>query len=342
MGKGIIRYQGGELGAAGSPAGVPTLVQGAGKSATRRFVEFFTANIRNPNTRRAYHRAVVDFFDWLQERGLTDLGAIQPVHVAAYVEQLQGRISKPSVKQYLAAVKMLFDWFVLGQVVPANPAASVRGPSFVTKKGKTPVLSAEEARDLLDSIAIARIVKLDDGTEKVEPSLVGLRDRALIGLMVFTFARVGAAVAMNVEDYYPQGRRYWVRLHEKGGKRHEMPAHHNLDTYLSAYIEAAGIGADKKGPLFRTAVGKTETLTGKHMTQSDVFRMIKRRAKDAGLKTAIGCHTFRATGITAYLTNGGKLEVAQQMAAHESARTTGLYDRRGDTISLDEVERIVI
>ncbi len=338
----IIRYQGGELGAAGSPAGVPAAVQGAGKSATRRFIEFFTANIRNPNTRRAYHRAVVDFFNWLQERELTDLAAIQPVHVAAYVEQLQGRISKPSVKQHLAAVRMLFDWFVVGQVVPTNPASSVRGPSFVTKKGKTPVLSADEARDLLDSIAVARRVKLEDGTERVESSLVGLRDRALIGLMVYTFARVGAAVAMNVEDYYPQGRRYWVRLHEKGGKRHEMPAHHNLDAYLAAYIEAAGIGEDKKGPLFRTAVGKTEALTGKHMTQSDVYRMIKRRAKDAGLKTAIGCHTFRATGITAYLTNGGKLEVAQQMAAHESARTTGLYDRRGDTVSLDEVEKIVI
>ena len=156
------------------------------------------------------------------------------------------------------------------------------------------------------------------------------------------FARVGAAISMKVEDYYTQGRRFWVRLHEKGGKRHEMPCHHNLDAYLSAYIEAAEIGLEKKGMLFRTAAGKTEVLTVKPMAQADVYRMIKRRAKNAGIKTEIGCHTFRATGITAYLTNGGKLEVAQQMAAHESARTTGLYDRRGDTISLDEVERIVI
>jgi integrase len=160
--------------------------------------------------------------------------------------------------------------------------------------------------------------------------------------MVYTFARVGAATGMKVEDYYPQGRRFWVRLHEKGGKRHEMPAHHNLDTYLSAYIEAAAIAEEKKGPLFRTAKGRTGQLTTRRMAQAEVYLMIKRRAKDAGIKTAIGCHTFRATGITAYLQNGGKLEVAQQMAAHESSRTTGLYDRRGDTVTLDEVERIVI
>ena len=160
--------------------------------------------------------------------------------------------------------------------------------------------------------------------------------------MVYTFARVGAATSMNVEDWYFQGRRWWVRLHEKGGKRHEMPAHHNLEEYMAAYIEAAGIAGKKGTPLFRTAKGKTQQLTERGITQPEVYLMIRRRAGGAGIKTLIGCHTFRATGITAYLKNGGKLEVAQQMAAHESARTTGLYDRRGDEISLDEVERIVI
>jgi site-specific recombinase XerC len=223
---------------------------------------------------------------------------------------------------------MLFDWLVVGQVVPFNPASSVRGPRFSSKKGKTPVLSAEEARQLLDAIDTSTIV--------------GLRDRALIGLMVFTFARVGAATGMDVEDWYFQGRRWWVRLHEKGGKRHEMPAHHNLEGYMAAYIDAAGIVRESDTPLFRTAKGKTQQLTERRITQPEVYLMIRRRASAAGIKTLIGCHTFRATGITAYLTNGGKLEVAQRMAAHESARTTGLYDRRGDEISLDEVERILI
>ena len=292
-----------------------------------RFIEFFTANIRNPNTRRAYHRACCDFFRWCESRGL-QLEQIGPVHVAAYIEKLLKGLSRPSVKQNLAAIRMLFDWLVVGQVVPFNPASSVRGPKHSVKKGKTPVLSGDEARQLLDAIDTS--------------SVVGLRDRALIGLMVYTFARVGAATGMDVEDWYFQGRRWWVRLHEKGGKQHEMPAHHNLEEYMAAYIEAAGIAGAKGTPLFRTARGKTQQLTERRITQPEVYLMIRRRAAGAGIKTLIGCHTFRATGITAYLKNGGKLEVAQQMAAHESARTTGLYDRRGDEISLDEVEQIVI
>jgi integrase/recombinase XerD len=147
---------------------------------------------------------------------------------------------------------------------------------------------------------------------------------------------------MRVEDYYPQGKRWWVQLHEKGGKRHEVPCHHKLEEYLNAYVDAAGIRGDRKAPLFRTAAGKTGRLTGSPMTRRDAYRMVKRRQKDAGIATAIGCHTFRATAITNYLTNGGSLEKAQQLANHESARPTKLYDRRDDKISLDEVERITI
>jgi site-specific recombinase XerD len=308
-------------------SGVPAVVFGAGRNASLRFIEFFTAEIRNPNTRRAYHRAVFDFFRWCEDRSLA-LDRIGPVHVAAYIEKLQKELARPSVKQHLAAIRMVFDYLVLGQIVPVNPAAAVRGPKYSTRRGKTPVLSAEEARQLLDSIDTSNVV--------------GLRDRALIGLMVYTFARVGAAMTMNVEDWYFQTRRWWVRLHEKGGKRHEMPAHHNLELYVAAYIEAAGIGSEKDTPLFRTAKGKTKRLTDHRLSQPEVYLMIRRRAAAAGMQTLIGCHTFRATGITAYLKNGGKLEIAQQMAAHESARTTGLYDRRGDDISLDEVERIMI
>jgi integrase/recombinase XerD len=205
------------------------------------------------------------------------------------------------------------------------------------------IADTEEARTLLDSIEVTRKIVLEDGTEREEPVLVGLRDRALIGLMVFTFARVGAAVGMKVEDYYIQGRRGWVQLNEKGGKRHDVPANHNLDEYLEAYIEGAGLKADAKGPLFRTAEWRPDApLTRRPMSQSDVYRMIRRRAEAAGIETKLGCHTFRATGITAYLKNDGRLEIAQQIAAHESSRTTGLYDRRGDDVSLDEVERIRI
>jgi site-specific recombinase XerD len=308
-------------------AGLPALFTPT-PAAAQRTLEFFTANIRNPNTRKAYARAVAGFATWCSEHGLQDLASIGPVHVAAYIEQLQARLSAPSVKQHLAALRVLFDWLVVGQVVPSNPASSVRGPRHSVRKGKTPVLTAEEARAMLDAI---------DTT-----SPVGLRDRALIALMVYTFARVGAAIGMKVEDVYVQGRRTWVRLHEKGGKVHEMPCHHNLEEYVHAYLSLGNLAEDKKAFLFRSAKGRAGKLSALPMSQADVYRMIGRRAAAGSVHTKIGCHSFRATGITEYLRNGGKLEVAQQMANHESARTTGLYDRRQDQVSLDEVERILI
>lgn len=295
----------------------------------RRFWEFFTTQISNDNTRRAYFNAVRGFADWCALIGIGGLHQVQPMHVAAYLKALGQSHSAPTVKQHLAALRMLFDWLVVGHVLETNPAHAVRGPRHSMKKGKTPVLSADEARQLLDSIET--------------DTLIGLRDRALIGLMVYTFARVGAALKMRVEDYYIQGRRGWVRLHEKGGKLHALPCHHNLDAYLEAYIAAAGIADDAKGSLFRTAAGRAgRALTANALTQPDAYRMIRRRAAAAGIRTRVGNHSFRATGITAYLKNGGKLEIAQQMANHESARTTGLYDRRDDDVSLDEVERIGI
>jgi len=310
-----------------SPTSLPSLFT-ARPEARKRMRDFFSSHIRNKNTRRAYMEAVRQFSAFCAEHGIVDLAQVEPVHAAAFVEDQLREHSKPTVKQRLAALRMLFDWMVVGQILPVNPAHAVRGPRHTQREGKTPVLAPEEARVLLDSIETT--------------SLPGLRDRALIGLMIYTFARVGAVLSMRVEDYFVQGRRGWVRLHEKGGKEHKMPTHHNLDKYLEEYIATAGIAQDRKGSLFRTIRGRSGELTGNSLLQSDVWRMIRRRAAQAGIETEVGCHTFRATGITAYLKNGGKLEIAQQMAAHESARTTGLYDRRGDEVSLDEVERIGI
>ena len=274
---------------------VPAVVRFAGTKAERRYVEFFTAQIRNKNTRQAYHRAVVDFFAWSEDRGfvLTD---IEPVVVAAYVESLGTVYSKPTVKQHLAAIRMLFDWLVTGGVLSMNPAASVRGPTYVTKRGKTHVLTSEEARQLLDSIDLTTVV--------------GLRDRAMIGTMVYSFARVSAVVGMHVNDYYQTGKRSWLRLHEKGGKFHEVPAHHNAKEYLDSYLAAAGLVDLKRSLLFRSSPGYTGKLSEQGMSRIDALRMIKRRAAAAGLSDKVCCHTFRATGITAYLKNGGTLEKA--------------------------------
>jgi site-specific recombinase XerC len=146
------------------------------------------------------------------------IGAVQPEHVGTWIEASRHELAAPSVKQRLAAIRHLFDWLVTGQVVPVNPAASVRGPRQVVTCGQTPVLDPSEARALLDSIDTLTVV--------------GLRDRAVIGLMVYSFARIGAALGMTVEDVFTQNRRLWVRLLEKGGKRHAMPCHHNLEEYL--------------------------------------------------------------------------------------------------------------
>jgi site-specific recombinase XerD len=307
---------------------LPALIMSAGERAQTRFWEFFVANIRNAHTRRAYGRAIGEFLAWCEQRGLGSIIDIEPLHIGAYVELLTHSHSAPTAKLRLAAIRMLFDWLVTGQIVPTNPAASVRGPKHVVKVGKTPVLDPAEARALIDSIDV------------MTPA--GLRDRALIGLMIYSFARVGAALAMKVEEVYVQNRRLWVRLHEKGGKRHEMPCHHNLESYLHAYIDGCGLAGDPKGLLFRTIGRGTGELTMTPLPQANAYAMIRRRALAAGIATKIGNHSFRATGITAYLKNGGTLEKAASMANHASTRTTQLYDRRRDEMSLDEVERILV
>jgi site-specific recombinase XerD len=288
--------------------------------AAQRVLEFFTAHINNPHTRKAYKNAAQNFAAWCAQHELLHLSQVQPFHVAAFLQSLQGQYSAPTVKQHLAALRMLFDYLVTGQVIPTNPAHAVRGPKHVVKKGKTPVLTPEETRTLLDSIDVS--------------TLAGLRDRALIGVMVYTFARINAVVNLRREDYFQQGRRGWLRLREKGGKEHDVPCHHNLERYLDEFLARAGQG---NGYLFTSL-----RQAGKPLTQQDVYRMVQKRAQAAGIATRIGNHTFRATGITAYLKNGGKLEIAQQIAGHESPRTTKLYDRREDQLTLDEIARIAI
>ena len=173
-----------------APNVVPALIADLGDTAAWRYVEFFTANIRNVHTRRAYARACNRFFAWCEDRGLSP-ATIRPHDVGTYIEQLQTQVSAPSVKQQLAAIRMLFDWLVTGQIVPHNPASAVRGPKHVVKIGKTPVLEADSWRKLLNSIP----------TENVRD----LRDRALIATLTYGFARINAALKMKVEDLRPRG-----------------------------------------------------------------------------------------------------------------------------------------
>jgi integrase/recombinase XerD len=305
---------------------VPGLFARSGDDAVRRLIEFFTAEIRNPNTRASYARAVGRFADWCEVEGLR-LGDLTPFHVAAYVERLGRQMAKPTVKQHLAALRMLGDYLVIGQVIRSNPAASVRGPKYVVKTGKTPVLSADETRELFASI----------GSDTV----IGLRDRALIGVMAYSFARISAVLGMNVGDFYQQGRRSWVRLHEKGGKEHAVPAHHTLVELLDAYLVGSGIDpeAERHLPLFRS-MDRRKRLSNDRLERREALAMVKRRAAAAGFGNRTCNHSFRTTGITNYLENGGSIEKAMAIACHESPRTTKLYDRTRDALNLDEIERI--
>ena len=254
-------------------------------------------------TAAAYAAAVTRFFTWCDARGLA-LAQISPIAVATYIDEMHGRYRAPTIKQHLAAIRRLCDWLVTGQVMPTNPATSVRGPTHVVRTGKTPVLQPADARLLLDSIDTA--------------TLPGLRDRALLAVMVYSFARVSAVVGMRVEDYYQQGKRWWLRLQEKGGKHHAVPVHHKAEAYLDAYLAAAGIAAEKDAPLWRS-MPRAGGLGPRRMSRVDVFR-----------------------GITAYLLNGGTLERAQAIAAHESPRTTKLYDRTDDEVTVEDIEKIGI
>ena len=208
--------------------------------------------------------------------------------MAAYIRTHPG--SAPTVKQHLAAIRMLGDWLVVGQVLPVNPAAAVRGPKHVVTKGATPVLLPAEARKLLETI--------DTG------ALAGLRDRALLSVMLYSFARVSAVLGMRRQDYFGQGSRGWLRLHEKGGKRHDVPAHHRAAAALDAYVEEGRLD-EPKVALFQTVDPAARRLTGRALDRRLVLAMIKRRAATAGLPPSTCCHTFRATGITAYLSKRG-------------------------------------
>jgi len=319
----IVRVGGGEL----SPYGgfvVPAIVADIGEEAIEHFVNFFTAEIKNPNTRAAYGMAVAKFLRGCELQGLR-LREIKPVTVAGYIETLP--LSVPSVKLHLAGIKRFFDYMVVKQVMPASPAVSVRGPKYSQAIGKTPYLTAEETRTLLDAIDTSHVI--------------GLRDRAIVALMVLQFSRVSALINMQVKDYYCQGKRSHFRFFGKGGEEFSMPAHHKAEEFTDEYLDAARIRDERNGPLFRR-VGKHGELTLEPLTRRAVLKMVKRRARAVGLPENIGCHSFRATAITIYRNNGGSLDGAQRLARHKQSKTTQLYDHSGDEITLDEVERVAV
>jgi integrase/recombinase XerD len=321
---------------AGGVDQLPELVVMGGGAARFVWDEFFSGEIRNPHTRRAYGHAVRQFLAWCRGERL-NLQQIAPGHVGRYLDQLsidgpaEERLpaSVPTKKQHLAALRRFFDKLVLRHVVVLNPAASVRAERYQVIEGKTPEISVEQAKKLLKSFDTSRVI--------------GLRDRAIIATLIYTAVRIGSVAVLRFKNFNHDGSQWTLRFAEKGGKSREIPVRHALERYMLAYLDAAGLrDASKDSRLFRSAVGKTKHLTGNGMSAGDMGRMVKRRLKDAGLPEQLSPHSFRVATITDLLEQGTPLEDVQQLAGHADPRTTRLYDRRPKRISRNIVDRISI
>jgi len=232
-------------------------------------------------------------------------------------------------KLHLSGIRHFFDTLVTRHVVVLNPAASVRGERLQVVEGKTPEISIEQARVLIRSIDASNVI--------------GLRDRAIIGILIYTAARVGAISKLRRVDFYDLGDQHCLRFNEKGGKSREIPVRHDLRQFVWDYLVAGGLEySEKSTPLFRTTVRRTKKLTQFAMTPGDMGRMVKRRIRDVGLPDRLSPHSFRVTTITDLLSQGVPLEDVQNLAGHADPRTTRLYDRRQRKVTRNIVERISI
>lgn len=324
----IVVYDGPTPGELTQPSGpvtarnAPAIVKRAGKAAAFAWEEFFQAELANAHTRKNYMHAVRKFLAWAEGRGL-ELPRVAPGDVGEYLQGLE--LAVPTKKLHLAALRRFFDRLVNRHACVINPAATVKSERYAVVEGKTPEIGPDPARTLLKSIDVS------------DP--VGLRDRAVLAVLIYTAARVGAVAKLTTKSLKYDGTQYALRFAEKGGKSREIPVRHDLEQFLLAYIRAAGIA---EGPLFRTANRKTKTLTKNPMTGIDICRMMKRRLKAAGLPTHFSPHSFRVTTVTDLLEQNVPLEDVQYLAGHSDPRTTRIYDRRRRKVTRNIVERISI
>lgn len=316
----------GELAIKGGGTQPPAIIVQAGGSARFAWDEFFQGEIRNEHTRKAYTLAVRRFLAWCEARG-TDLVSITPGMVGQYFNEHPGGPS--TRKQHLAAVRKLFDTLVIRHAVIINPAHSVRTERHQVIEGKTPEIGVEQARKLLRSINVS--------------SVVGLRDRAVIAVLIYTAVRVGAVSKLNLKHFDHDGSQWTLRFDEKNGKSREIPVRHDLETFLLEYRNAANVAEEPKdSPFFRSAVRRTKALSKNRMSAVDMCRMMKRRLKDSSLPLRLSPHSFRVTTITDLLEQNVPLEDVQYLAGHADSRTTTLYDRRKKKVTRNIVERISV
>jgi site-specific recombinase XerD len=320
----VVPVKGGKLQRAA--AGLPEILVRAGANAIFAAEEFFKATLSNGHTKRAYGRAVARFLAWC-EQSRAELRDVTPGLAGEYMGQLEG--SAPTKNQTLAALRHFFDGLVTRHAVVLNPFASVRGVKHSVAEGSTAEISIEQARKLLRSVDVTNVV--------------GLRDRAVLGVLAYTGARVGAVAKLRLGDLRNLGEHRALRFREKGGKVREIPVRHDLDAWLREYMDAAGIaGQDDKTPFFRAAAGKRKQLTAAGYAAHSMRQMLKRRLVDAGLPHLFSPHSFRVTVVTDLLKQNVPLEDVQYLAGHSNPRTTQIYDRRRRRVTRNIVERISI
>lgn len=309
---------------------LPAIITRAGPNAVFAAQEFFFGKIRNEHTRRAYQHAVKQFLAWIGKHGGgAELGQIAPWQVGKYFEEMKDTTGIATRNQHLSALRHFFDGMVTRHAIVLNPALSVRGERYAAIEGKTPEISIDQARQLLSSLDTSHVI--------------GLRDRAILAILVYTSSRAGAVAKLRCGDFYNAGQQWMLHFNEKGGKSREIPVRADLQELVRAYIEAAGLGdAPKDTPLFQSALKKQRRLSGKRIHVNDICRMMKRRLKDIGLPLLYSPHSFRVTTITDLLEQGVPLEDVQRLAGHADPRTTGLYDRRKRKITRNIVERISV
>lgn len=319
-------------------ASLPVLVERAGGAARFAWEEFFYAEHHNPHTQKGYLRAVKRFLSWCEGQGV-ELPSITPGMVGQYLVGLGG--SPANRNLHLSALRGFFDRLVNRHVVILNPAASVKGVKETVIEGKTPEITLEQSRTLLAAIQVSKAVDDGQGNTIETPLLVGLRDRAIIAMLKYTACRAGAVAKLRLGDFQHDGAQFVLRFQEKGGKSREIPVRHDLEGFIQAYLDTAGIAGEAKDrPLFRSTLRRTGKLTGNPMTSKSICELVKRRLKDAVLPDRLSPHSFRAMTATDLLSQGVPLEDVQYLLGHSEPRTTALYDRRQKKVTRNIVERI--
>jgi integrase/recombinase XerD len=308
---------------------LPAIIERAGANAVFAAQEFFFGTIRNEHTRRAYLHAVKLFLAWAEKHGGGELVNIAPWHVGQYFEGMAKTTSIATRNQHLSALRHFFDGQVKRHAIVLNPALSVRGERYSVIEGKTPEIPIQEARKLLASLDTSHVV--------------GLRDRAILAVLVYTGSRAGAVAKLKVRDFYSAGQQWMFHFTEKGGKSREIPVRHDLEAIVADYLDRSGLrGAPKDTSLFQSALKKQRRLSGRAIHVNDICRMMKRRLKDFGMSPLYSPHSFRVTTITDLLDQNVPREDVQHLAGHADPRTTNLYDRRERKITRNIVERISV